>query len=92
VVKGIGGKGDAMTCYEPTLDELLSDPLTGLVMAADKVDRVQLQAMLLSAAATIEGRSVPGRGALSRFIGAAARWSNSSNSRASGNRSFCGVC
>jgi hypothetical protein len=39
---------------EPTLEEILSDPLTRAVMEADGVDRHQLEAMLRQA-----GRNLP---------------------------------
>jgi hypothetical protein len=58
-----------MTCHDdPTLDELLGDPMTQAVMTADRVDPPALAAMLRSMAREIAGR--PGapmlRGAASR--------------------------
>lgn len=42
---------------DPTLDELLGDPLTQAVMKADRVDPAKLAAMLRSVARQIAGRS-----------------------------------
>jgi hypothetical protein len=42
---------------DPTLCELLSDPLTQAVMKADRVDPAKLKAMLRSVAREIAGRS-----------------------------------
>jgi hypothetical protein len=47
-----------MTCRdEPTLDQLLGDPLTQALMSADRVDPLQLAAMLRSLGREIGGRS-----------------------------------
>jgi hypothetical protein len=42
---------------DPTLDELLGDPLTQAVMMADRVDPAELAATLRSVARQIAGRS-----------------------------------
>jgi hypothetical protein len=41
----------------PTLDELLGDPITQAIMQADRVDPPKLEAMLRSLAREIAGRS-----------------------------------
>jgi hypothetical protein len=41
----------------PTLDELLGDPITQAIMHADRVDPPKLEAMLRSLAREIAGRS-----------------------------------
>ena len=41
-------------CYEPTIQELLNDPLTRAVMKADSVDPQALRRMLGSVALEIE--------------------------------------
>jgi hypothetical protein len=47
-----------MTCRdEPTLDQLLGDPMTQALMTADRVDARALAAMLRSMAREINGRS-----------------------------------
>jgi hypothetical protein len=44
-------------CFsEPTLDEVLSDPLVQEVMASDGVDRAELQASLVEIAGDIRRR------------------------------------
>jgi hypothetical protein len=46
-----------MECFsEPTLDEVLSDPLVQEVMASDGVDRAELQASLSAIAGDIRRR------------------------------------
>ncbi len=46
-----------MECFsEPTLDEVLSDPLIQDVMASDGVDRAELQASLIEVAGDIRRR------------------------------------
>jgi hypothetical protein len=42
---------------EPTLDELLGDPITQAIMRADRVDPAELEAMLRSLARAVAGRS-----------------------------------
>jgi hypothetical protein len=42
---------------DPTLDELIGDPLTQAIMNADRVDRQKLEAMLRSLAREIADRS-----------------------------------
>ena len=42
---------------DPTLDELLGDPITQAIMTADRVDPPQLEAMLRSIARAVGGRS-----------------------------------
>ena len=42
---------DASSCQEPTLEEILSDPITRAVMRADGVDQHQFGAMLRRVAA-----------------------------------------
>jgi hypothetical protein len=42
---------------DPALDELLGDPMTQVVMRADRVDPLKLEAMLRSLAREIAGRS-----------------------------------
>ena len=47
---------------EPTLEEILSDPLTRAVMEADGVDRHELEAMLRRAGRNLPPRRGGGRG------------------------------
>ena len=48
----------AMECFsEPTLDEVLSDPLVMDVMASDGVDRGELEAELVALAGEIRRRA-----------------------------------
>jgi hypothetical protein len=42
---------------DPTLDELLGDPITQAIMHADRVDPPKLEAMLRSLAREVAGRS-----------------------------------
>ncbi len=42
---------------EPTLDQLLGDPMTQAIMRADRVDPLQLKAMLRSLGRRIGGRA-----------------------------------
>jgi hypothetical protein len=42
---------------DPTLDELLGDPITQAIMQADRVDPPKLEAMLRSLAREVAGRS-----------------------------------
>ena len=42
---------------DPTLDELLGDPITQAIMRADRVDPPKLEAMLRSLAREVAGRS-----------------------------------
>ena len=42
---------------EPTLDQLLGDPMTRAIMRADRIDPLQLEAMLRSLGRQIGGRS-----------------------------------
>jgi hypothetical protein len=37
-------------CWEPTLEEILADEIVGAMMAADRVDRHELEAMLTEVA------------------------------------------
>ena len=47
-----------MTCRdEPTLDQLLGDPMTQALMRADRVDPLALAAMLRCLGRQIDGRS-----------------------------------
>jgi hypothetical protein len=47
-----------MTCHDdPTLDQLLGDPITQALMTVDRVDPLALAAMLRSMAREISGRS-----------------------------------
>jgi hypothetical protein len=42
------------TCREPTLKEILSEEITEAMMAADRVNRDELEAMLTDVARTLE--------------------------------------
>jgi hypothetical protein len=42
--------------YDPTLDELIGDPITQAIMTADRVDRPKLEAMFRALAREIAGR------------------------------------
>jgi hypothetical protein len=53
---------------DPTLYELLSDPLTQAVMTADRVDPAKLKAMLRSVAREIAGRSGCAGGSAVAFV------------------------
>jgi hypothetical protein len=56
---------------DPTLDELLGDPITQAIMHADRVDPAKLEAMLRSLARAVAGRSrTSAVGPLSRPVGA----------------------
>jgi hypothetical protein len=46
---------------DPTLDELLGDPMTRAIMSADRVDPLKLEAMLRSLGRQIGGRSCESR-------------------------------
>ena len=50
---------DASDCF-PTLDRALSDPLIRMVMAADRVDPAELDALLRSVARARAAASEPG--------------------------------
>jgi hypothetical protein len=53
---------------DPTLYELLSNPLTQAVMKADRVDPAKLKAMLRSVAREIAGRSGSAGGSAAAFV------------------------
>jgi len=53
---------------DPTLCELLSDPLTQAVMKADRVDPAKLKAVLRSVAREIAGRSGSAGGSAAAFV------------------------
>jgi hypothetical protein len=55
---------------DPTLDELLGDPITQAIMRADRVDPPKLEAMLRSLAREVAGRSRASRTALVQTEGA----------------------
>jgi hypothetical protein len=53
---------------EPTLDELLSDPIVSALMQADSVDRRELRAMLRNIAEGLRRNDQPrSRGAVARM-------------------------
>ena len=49
------------SCGDPTIHELLDDPLTRAVMQADRVDPLALRQMLGSVALAIESAARPSR-------------------------------
>jgi hypothetical protein len=52
------------TCFsDPTLGDVLADPLVRTIMAADRVDAQKLETMLGRIARTIAGRSAKARSA-----------------------------
>jgi hypothetical protein len=53
---------------DPTLCELLTDPLTQAVMKADRVDPAKLKAMLRSVAREIAGRSPSAGGSAAALV------------------------